>query len=124
MEDYKKEVMEDLKELFIENKDTIKDLDIDSLRDEVNDYRFSDSVTGNGSGSYYCNAYKAQETISKRGILFDDDFLGYLQDCATDLADLLKKGAEAVDVWARCCILDYFLTDEELKNIRDKTLEA
>lgn len=124
MEDYKKEVMEDLKELLSENKEEIKDLSMDELRDLINDYRFSDTVTGNGSGSYYCNAYKAQETINERGLLFDDYFLSYLQDMGAELADLLKQGAEAVDVWARCCVLDYMLTDEELENIKEEAMEA
>lgn len=124
MEDYKKEVIEDLKELLSENKDEIKDLSIHALRDIINDYRFSDNITGNGSGSYYCNAYKAQESINERGLLFDDYFLGYLSDCGTDLADLLKKGAECIDVWARCCVLDYMLTDEELESIREEAMEA
>ena len=124
MKDYKKEVIEDLTELLSENKDIIKDLSIDALRDLINDYRFSDTVTGNGSGSYYFNVYKAQETINERGLLFDDYFLTYLSDCGTDLTDLLQKGAECIDVWARCCVLDYMLTDEELEDIRDEALEA
>ena len=124
MEDYKKEVIADLTELLSENKNEIKDLSTDELRDLIMDYRFSDTVTGNGSGSYYFNAYEAQETINKRGLLFDDYFLTYLLDCGTEFAGLLKKGAECVDVWARCCVLDYMLTDEELENIKSEALEA
>lgn len=124
MNEYKIEVIEDLTELLTENKDQIKDLSTDELRDLIMDYRFADSVTGNGSGSYYFNRYEAQETINERGILFDDDFLGYIHDMGADLDELLTKGAEDVDVWARCCVLDYMLTDEELENIRDKALEA
>ena len=124
MEDYKKEVIEDLKELLSENKEEIKDLSIDELRDLINDYRFADSVTGNGSGSYYFNAYKAQETINKRGILFDECFTEYVRDCGKDMGELLDKGAEAVDVWARCCVIDYMLTDDELNELRQEALEA
>ena len=120
MQDYKQEVIEDLKELSTENYDNIKDMDTDELRDEIMDCRFSDSITGNASGSYYCNAYKAQETIAQRSLLFDDYFLSYLEDMGQDLGELVKRGAEVVDVWARCCVLDYMLTDEELEDLREQ----
>lgn len=37
----------------------------DALEEKLNDELFNeDSVTGNASGSYYCNAYKAEEDIA------------------------------------------------------------
>ena len=62
-----------------------------------------DSITGNGSGSYTFNAYRAQQNVSD--LIWDDRFLDELSDMDIDLGSLLGDGAEAVDVTARCIAL-------------------
>lgn len=76
----------------------------DSWDDMSETIFLDDSVTGNGSGSYYCNSYKAAEAV--QGIIFDDDaieaFAAYDYDHIPT-----EQGAEACDVIARCIALDY-----------------
>lgn len=68
MYDYEEAVRNDIEDYILENydrnnladfddEDDFKDCLIDMLVDE-------DSITGNASGSYYCNSYKAQEALN------------------------------------------------------------
>lgn len=66
----------------------------------------NDSVTGNGSGSYYCNAYRAEKAIAHNwDILADaiEEFGGS--------PDVLRQGAEACDVTIRCYLLGGCVSD-------------
>lgn len=76
--------------------------DRDGLEQQLNDDLFvSDSVTGNASGSYYCNAWKAEEALCH-----NLDLLGEaLSEFGSDPENLLKNGAEAADVTIRCYLL-------------------
>lgn len=59
-----------------------------------------DAVTGNGSGSYTFNAYKAEEYLCH-----NTDLLGEaLRELGCGI-DYLEKGAEACDVTIRCYLL-------------------
>ena len=110
--DYREQVIEDLKSWAEEgNAEGINN--IDELRELLRDPSMTDGITGNASGSYYYNTYKAQEQINKSGILWDEDFLGWLSDLELDLGEQMKRGAEAVDVLAREWALNS-LSDEEL----------
>lgn len=68
MYDYEEEVRDDIKVYILESydrndladfddEDDFKDCLIDILVDE-------DAITGNASGSYYCDCYKAQEALN------------------------------------------------------------
>jgi hypothetical protein len=87
--------------------------DIDEIKDKLYDELWmSDSVTGNGSGSYTCSAYEAEENLCHNWELLEeacDEFC-----CDTDEA--FKKGAEHWDVTIRCYLLSPVLSDvvEEL----------
>ena len=110
--DYREQVIEDLKTWAEEgNAEGVKD--IEELRERLQDPSLTDGITGNASGSYYCNAYKAQEQIDKSGILWDEDFLGWLDMLGLELADFMKRGAESVDVLAREYTLEA-LSDREI----------
>lgn len=76
--------------------------DRDGLEQQLNDDLFvSDSVTGNASGSYYCNAWKAEEALCH-----NLDLLGEaLSEFGSDPEYLLKNGAESADVTIRCYVL-------------------
>lgn len=76
--------------------------DRDGLEQQLNNYLFvSDSVTGNASGSYYCNAWKAEEALCH-----NLDLLGEaLEEFGDNSEYLLKNGAEAADVTIRCYVL-------------------
>lgn len=76
--------------------------DRDGLEELLNeDLWAADFVTGNASGSYYCNAWKAEEALCH-----NLDLLGEaLSEFGSDPEYLLKNGAEAADVTIRCYVL-------------------
>ena len=104
-DDYKQAVKADAIE-------AIKRGDYDYCEDfeQVNDDLWiDDSVTGNGSGSYTFNTAKAQENVSD--LIWDDEFIEECAGMGIEIGDLLKKGAETLDVSARCFALGYVSED-------------
>ena len=77
--------------------------DRDAFAEKLNDDLWiDDSVTGNASGSYYCNTWKAEEAIAH-----NLDTLGEaLQEFGCGPEYLIEKGAEAADVTIRCYLLN------------------
>lgn len=70
-----------------------------------------DGVTGNGSGSYTFSTYKAQKNVSD--LIWDEEFIDACAELGVSVGDLIKEGAEAVDVSARCFALGY--VSEEIR---------
>ena len=113
--EYQEEVKADAMEYIKENLEYV-----DSWEEMYNDLFVNDSVTGNGSGSYYFNSYKAEQAIS--GIIFDYDAVDEFKAMGYDGIPT-EMGAETCDVIARCIALglvsgeleEYYdsLTDEE-----------
>lgn len=103
--DYIEAIKEDIKEYILDNyeKDEIENLDYDELYDEL---WTADSVTGNGSGSYTFNTWKAEENICHNLELADEAY----KEFGYDGIDY-SKGAEAVDVTIRCYLLGQYLQD-------------
>ena len=120
MYDYKEAVKEDAKQAILENYDLREIFDaIEDDRDEFVEKLYdelwvNDSVTGNGSGSYYCNAYKAAESL-----MFNLDLLREAVEEFGGNTDVLKDGEEACDVTIRCYLL-YGAIDEALEEIEDE----
>lgn len=113
--DYYEEVKKDVIE-YIKDHDIIVSEDtIDALRDGslYDDMFVSDSVTGNGSGSYTFNAWKAEEYVCHNLDLFAEamEEFGY-----TDIPLDKVCSAEYIDVTIRCYILSQVLDNvlEEL----------
>ena len=77
----------------------------------------SDSVTGNGSGSYTFSTWKAEENLCH-----NLDLLGEaLTEFGCDSSYIMKKGAEACDVTIRCYLLYGAISevlDEYLSNFK------
>lgn len=69
-----------------------------------------DAVTGNGSGSYTFNAFKAAENA--RDLIFDDDFIAEASMAGYGI-ELFAESPETVDVVARC--LAHGLVSSSLK---------
>ena len=119
--DYLQAVKDDVKQ-YIQDNDIIVTID---NRDEVeqqlyDDCFISDSVTGNASGSYYCNAWKAEEAICH-----NLDLLGEAADEFGDdsITNVLKQGPEACDVTIRCYMLGQAIPaalDEILEEANDE----
>ena len=68
MYDYEEAVRSDIKDYILENYDRNDLADFD----DEDDFKYclidilvdEDGITGNASGSYYCNSYKAQEALN------------------------------------------------------------
>ncbi|MBQ2350440.1 MAG: hypothetical protein II393_04175 [Cytophagales bacterium] len=123
-EDYKEETRDNIKEYIKENYDKedlefVSDRFIDNLRDSL---FLADSVTGNSSGSYTCNAYEAEQNV--QSIIWDDEFIDALQFAyGEDIGDCMKLGAEGVDVTARCLALDYIDLKEVINEVYEEMEE-
>lgn len=88
--------------------------------EEMYDMLFiDDAVTGNGSGSYYCNSYKAEQAVS--GIIFDEEAVDEFRGMGYDGIPT-EMGAESCDVIARCIALG--LVSGELENYYNSLIEA
>ena len=111
---YREAVKSDILD-YINNNIDFKDFnDLDELEEYLNEKLWdNDSVTGNGSGSYYCNAWAAEEAICH-----NLDLLGEALDAFGGSCDILKDGAEAADVTIRCYLLSECIA-EALEEIKD-----
>lgn len=103
--DYEQVMKEDITSYIKENYSAkeVLDLDYDTLFETL---WVADSVTGNASGSYYCNTWKAEEAICHNLDLAQEAFeeFGY-EGIPFD------KGAEYIDVTIRCYMLGQVLSD-------------
>lgn len=70
---YMEAVKEDVKN-YIDSEINFEDFDsLEELEEKLNDELWTeDSVTGNASGSYYCNSYKAEESITHNWGLLEE----------------------------------------------------
>lgn len=104
--DYFEAVCNDVREWLNEYKnewqDALNEEGREAIEAELYDRLFcNDSVTGNGSGSYYSNATEAEESICH-----NLDLLGEaLQEFGCTPDYITEKGAEACDVTIRCYLL-------------------
>ena len=98
---YLEQVTSDAKEAILECMDEWDFNDRDELEQIANDELWADdSVTGNASGSYYCNAWRAEEAICHNWDLLKEA----IDEFGSDI-DILKQGAESCDVTIRCYLL-------------------
>lgn len=103
-EDYKREVLEDAIERIRENE-------YDDWDDCWDDLWLT--VTGNDSGSYFCDRRKAMAHVAL--VIFDEDFLRALEwhfDSA-DVCKCLREGPESLDVLVRLTALEEMYSEVE-----------
>ena len=118
MYDYRKIMLEDVLEAIRDSytEEEIRENleDRDAFAEMLNDELWiDDAVTGNASGSYFCNAHKAAEAL-----MFNLDLLAEaVEEFGGDM-DVLKDGAEACDVTIRCYLL-YEAIDKALDVLED-----
>ena len=112
---------EDIKE-YIKNEVTLSDYsDRDELEEYLNDTLWTvDSVTGNASGSYTCNTYKAEEYICHN--------LDLLAEAVKEFGceeNILEKGAEWCDVTIRCYLLGQVIAEvlDDMEEELEKAFE-
>lgn len=109
MYDYREAMTEDVKEWIKENIDLTEwTEDREGLEQQLNDDLWTeDSITGNASGSYYCNSYNAEESIAHNWDLLNEA----LDEFGQNGINVIKKGAEWADVTIRCYLLWSVISD-------------
>lgn len=125
--DYVENVKEDVKNYLQENPPEVKDFvdciecerisenedckyffeDLYDLKEELNDTLFiDDGVTGNASGSYTFNSYKAKEYVLSGGMEILKDAVNECYLSASSFVDYFtSENWEALDVICRCYVL-------------------
>lgn len=116
---YLENIKADVKE-YINNEINLKDFtDREELEQKLNDGLWvNDSVTGNASGSYYFNSWKAEEALAHNWDLLAEAMKEF--GCEVDL---LEKGAEWADVTIRCYLLGQAI-GEVLDEMEEELEEA
>lgn len=109
MYDYREAMTEDVKEWIKENIDLTEwTEDREGLEQQLNnDLWTEDSITGNASGSYYCNSYNAEESIAHNWDLLNKA----LDEFGQNNINVIEKGAEWADVTIRCYLLGFVISD-------------
>ena len=99
---YLVQVTTDAKEAILENMEYWSFDDREELEEVANDQLWADdSVTGNGSGSYYFNTWKAEEALCHNWDLLAEA----CEEFGQDIGEAFKRGGEACDVTIRCYLL-------------------
>lgn len=96
---YLQAVTEDVKQYIQDNGINTKETSAEELEETL---WTEDSVTGNASGSYTFNTWKAEEYLCHNMDLLAEalEEFGY-----ESIGEYLEKGAEACDVTIRCYLL-------------------
>ena len=120
MYDYLEQVTADVRD-YVEQEIDLTEWagDRDGLEEKLNDDLWTaDSVTRNASGSYYCNAWRAEEALSHNWDLLAEA----LREFGQDGTDVLEQGAEAMDVTIRCYLLGQAIA-EALDELEEELAE-
>lgn len=127
---YFEAVKADVEEWIKDNMDITADImageyeDRDEIETYLNDTLWiEDSITGNASGSYYCNTWKAEEALAHNWDLIEEvaaEF-GYNPEIRSGY----EYGAEWWDVTIRCYYLGQAIAEvlDEIDNEIDEAIE-
>ena len=116
MYDYKEEMREDIKN-YIRDNYTNEELtekleDREDFQEELNDALFvTDSVTGNASGSYTFNRWKAQEFVTENLDTLREALREFGTEAETIAKKFLDEDWEYFDVTIRCYLLKECMED-------------
>lgn len=99
--DYRREMAEDIRQYIEDNEINVNDeeFDVDELRESL---WTEDSVTGNGSGSYTFNRWRAEENLCHNLDLLDEALAEFGGKEDTEWL----TNPEMADVTIRCYLLD------------------
>ena len=99
---YLEQVTTDAKEAILENMEYWIFYDREELEEVAHDKLWADdSVTGNGSSSYFCSTWKAEEALCHNWDLLAEA----CEEFGQDIGWVFKRGAEFCDVTIRCYLL-------------------
>ena len=105
---YEEVIKDDIRDYIKCNIDLSKYYDRDKTYTDLYDDMFcSDSITGNGSGSYFCNALKADECLCHNWDLLNNAIIEF----GYDDINVIEKGSEWCDVVIRCYLLGTCLNE-------------
>lgn len=106
--DYRKAMREDIEDYINYNVNLEDYDDRDECFEDIYDEMWvADSVTGNGSGSYFMNAYRAEEAICHNWDLLQEAH----EEFGHDGYICIENGAEVADVTIRCYLLNEVLSE-------------
>ena len=108
MYNYLDNMKEDILEYIIndEIKQNIKDGNREEVEEHLNDSLWiDDSITGNASGSYYCNSYKAKEALDGNDDLVREMVAEFCIPAEEVAEHFLNSDYEWFDVSVRCYLL-------------------
>ena len=110
--DYRAEICEDIRAYIAEAEIEITPENADDWKEALVDTLWAhDSVTGNGSGSYTFNAWRAEEYLCHNWDL--------MQEAMSEFGVTKLGGAEAMDVTIRCYLLGQCI-DEVVEEMREE----
>ena len=113
---YEVSMKERIQEWIEENvEEDIKECDLDVLHQDLYDEMWcSDTITGNASGSFFCNAWLAEEAICHNWDILEEA----LEEFGCEDVNVIEKGPEWCDVTIRCYLLSQYLMEvlEEIQN--------
>lgn len=99
---YLEQVTADAKEAVLENMEYWDFDDREELEEVAHEELWADdSVTGNGSGSYFFSTWKAEEALCHNLDLLAEA----CEEFGQDIGEAVKRGAEFCDVTIRCYLL-------------------
>ena len=99
---YLENVTNDAKAAILENMDMWEWHNREELEENANDWLWTaDEVTGNASGSYTFNTWKAEENLCHNM----DELEDACNEFGQDVGKAVKQGAEYCDVTIRCYLL-------------------
>ena len=107
MYNYLESMKDDIREYIItdELKKEIRE-DREEVEQRLNDELWiDDSITGNASGSYYCNSYKAQEAVTDNSDLLREALTEFCTEPGEIAKRFLEGDWEYFDVTIRCYLL-------------------
>ena len=91
--DYLQAIIEDVKNFIEWNNIVITSSNVDEMREELYDRCWvEDSVTGNASGSYTCNAWQAEENICHNWDLLEEALQEFGYDESLPYNDSVPEG--------------------------------
>lgn len=115
MYNYLENVKSDILDFVKDQKEYLEGKTIEDLYDNL---FIEDAITGNASGSYYCNAWKAEEALTHNWDLLNEALDAFGE---SDI-DITGKGPEWCDVTIRCYLLGQALEEvkDEIKEILEE----
>lgn len=127
MYNYSEAIKDDIRN-YLDNDfdwDTVREneMDADELKEQLNDDLWiNDSVTGNASGSYTFNSYKAGEYVKENIDLCREMVNEFCIDADTVAEKFLDEDWEYFDVSIRCYLLNQCI-DEVVDEYADRIEE-